>query len=354
MLIANFKKQLHTFELNIDFQANVEVLGILGPSGCGKSMTLKCIAGIEKPDSGYIELDGVVLYDSTRRINLSPQKRHIGYLFQHYALFPTMTVEQNLLTGIRPEEVINSSEKVREVIHNLKLEGVEKKKPHLLSGGQKQRVALGRILLNSPRILMLDEPLSALDQFLKWRVQLDLLELFEQWQKTVLLVTHNREEIFQLCDTVTVLTEGKNDVKQTVSELFNAPQSLSAGVLAGYRNFSRIEIVNLEKGLFKALDWGVTLHSPKLSDRAVHCGAFSQSFSVISEADGQIENVIPVACLHKFGKMEFESLVCSTPAGNNGNSILFIELNKEKAPLYERGEVFNICIPPRDLIFFDN
>ena len=353
MLKANFKKQLHTFELDIDFQADLEVLGILGPSGCGKSMTLKCIAGIETPDSGYIELDGVVLYDSARKINLSPQKRHVGYLFQHYALFPTMSVEQNLLTGIRPDQAKDSREKSKQVLQTLKLEGVEKKKPHLLSGGQRQRVALGRILLNSPHILMLDEPLSALDQFLKWRVQLDLLELFERWQKTVLLVTHNREEIFQLCDSVTVLTDGKNDAKQTVTELFSAPQSLSAGVLAGYRNFSKIEIIDLEKGLFKALDWGVALHSPKLTQNALHCGAFSQSLKVIGEKDQETENVIPVACLHQFGKMENESLVCSTPGGNTGNSILYIELHKGETLPPGKSESFSISIPAQDLIFFD-
>ena len=354
MLIAKFRKQLHTFELDVDFQAESEVLGILGPSGCGKSMTLKCIAGIETPDSGYMELDGVVLYDSVRKINLTPQDRRVGYLFQHYALFPTMTVEQNLLAGFRPDDGKDPHEEVQQAIHGLKLEGLEKKKPNMLSGGQMQRVALGRILLNQPKILMLDEPLSAMDQFLKWRVQLELLELFERLQKTVLLVTHNREEIFQLCDTVTVLTEGKNEAKQTVSELFTAPQSLSASILAGCRNFSRIEIIDQTQGIFKALDWGVTLHSSKLPLNAKHCGAYSQSFEVINGSDTGLQNIIPVTCLHRFGKGAIESLVCSTPGESSGDSVLYLELNTNKSSYPEASGEFQFTIRPEDLIFFDS
>lgn len=356
MLIVNFVKHLHSFDLIVDFQAKSEVLGILGPSGCGKSMTLKCIAGIEKPDSGYIELDGVVLFDSVKNINLSPQDRHMGYLFQHYALFPTMTVEQNLLAGIRPENTENKMSEVRQIITTMKLVGLENKKPDQLSGGQKQRVALGRILLNKPKILMLDEPLSALDQYLKWQVQLELVELFERWQKTVLLVSHNREEIFQLCDTVSVLTKGVNEAKQTVEELFNAPQSLSAGVLAGCRNFSKIEIIDLSQGLFKAHDWGVTLHSSKLTPGSRYCGAYSHNFEVTNKISGNsavAENLIPVSCLYRFGKGVTESLVCSTPGGSNGYSVLYLELRPVEGSITDNDEPFQVSIPPQDLIFFD-
>lgn len=354
MLIANFTKRLHSYDLNIDFQAESEVLGILGPSGCGKSMTLKCIAGIEQPDSGYIELDGIVLYDSVKKINLPPQNRRVGYLFQHYALFPTMTVEQNLVASVRPEDAQNLHSEVQQIMRVMKLEGLENNKPDRLSGGEKQRVALGRILLNKPRILMLDEPLSALDQYLKWQVQLELVELFERWQKTILLVTHNREEIFQLCDTVTVLTDGTNEAKQTVSELFNAPQSLSAGILAGCRNFSKIEIINQSQGLFKALDWGVTLQSPKLMPGFRYCGAYSHSFEANSSLDAESRNTFSVACLHRFGKGATESLVCSTPGGSSGHSVLYLELESGKEKLPENREQFYVSIFPQDLIFFES
>ena len=354
MLIADFTKHLHSFDLKVGFQAESEVLGILGPSGCGKSMTLKCIAGIEKPDSGYIELDGVVLFDSSNKINLSPQERRLGYLFQHYALFPTMTVEQNLISGVRPEEAENLRSNVQQVLQVMKLEGLEKKKPQFLSGGQRQRVALGRILLNKPKILMLDEPLSALDQYLKWQVQLELVELFERWQKTILLVTHNREEIYQLCDTVTVLTEGSNETKQSVADLFASPQSLSAGILAGCRNFSKIEIINPTQGLFKAVDWGVTLQSPKLTPSSRYCGAYSHNFELTTNPDGKEPNTLPVTCLHHFGKGATESLVCSTQGGSSGHSVLFIELVADEGPNEDQLESFQVSISPKDLIFFDS
>lgn len=357
MLIVNFVKHLHSFDLNVDFQADSEVLGILGPSGCGKSMTLKCIAGIEKPDSGYIELDGVVLYDSETNFNLAPQDRHVGYLFQHYAFFPTMTVEQNLLAGFRPDKNRNKASEIRQVVQTMKLEGLENKKPDRLSGGQKQRVALGRILLNKPDILMLDEPLSALDQYLKWQVQLELVELFDRWQKTILMVSHNREEIFQLCDTVTVLTDGKNESKQTVAELFNAPQSLSAGILAGCRNFSKIEITDLAAGVFEALDWGVTLHSSRLPFDAKYCGVYGHNIDVSNRKNGnstQAKNHIPVKPLYRFGKGMTESLVCSTPGGNSEHSILYIEIGSDVGAQTKNDGLLQVSISPNNLIFFSS
>lgn len=352
MLRANFTKQLNNFELKINFEAGSEVLGILGPSGCGKSMTLKCIAGIEKPDSGTIELDGITLFDSDKGINLSPQNRRLGYLFQHYALFPSMTVEQNLLSGIRPDDRATSEKDIKEIVKMMKLEGLEKKKPQFLSGGQRQRVALGRILLNKPKILMLDEPTSALDQYLKWQVQLELVELFERWQKTVLLVTHNREEIFQLCESVSVLTEGVNETKQSVSSLFAAPQSLSAGILVGCRNFSRIEILDLEAGLFKAVDWGLVLQSAKLTADAVNCGVYSHNFKFEKPEDPAPVNQISLKCRYNFSNGAIASLVCSPIAQEASDAILYLEVDSSTPNLPQNGESFKASLPAENIIFF--
>ncbi len=352
MLRANFTKQLNNFELKVNLEADSEVLGILGPSGCGKSMTLKCIAGIEKPDSGTIELDGVTLFGSEKGINLSPQNRRVGYLFQHYALFPSMTVEQNLLAGIRPEDRTTSQKSIADIVKMMKLEGLEKKKPQFLSGGQRQRVALGRILLNKPKILMLDEPTSALDQYLKWQVQLELVELFERWQKTVLLVTHNREEIFQLCESVSVLTEGVNEAKQSVASLFDAPQSLSAGILVGCRNFSRIEILDLAKGLFKALDWDLLLQSPKLTADATNCGAYSHNFKQIKPEDPAVVNQISLKCHYNFSNGAIASLVCSPLAEEAGDARLYLEMYASTPNLPQNGDTFSASLPPENIIFF--
>jgi len=156
-LIVDIKKRLGSFSLSAQLEAGDGVTGILGSSGCGKSMTLKCIAGIERPDSGHIELDGVVLYDSRKRIDLHPQQRRVGYLFQNYALFPNMTLRQNILCGLKNQP--DRAQRVKEadeMIALMGLNGLERHRPYQLSGGQQQRAALGRILVNKPRLLMLD------------------------------------------------------------------------------------------------------------------------------------------------------------------------------------------------------
>ena len=176
-LKVHIKKDYGSFKLNVDFETSHAPLAILGSSGSGKSLTLKCIAGIEKPDEGYIELNGRVLFDSEKKINLTPQQRKVGYLFQNYALFPNMNVVQNIMCGLTHYQCKKGStlkqkyeEKLRKVVEFLEffqLKGLEKHKPHQLSGGQQQRVALARILASQPEVLLLDEPFSALDEHLR-------------------------------------------------------------------------------------------------------------------------------------------------------------------------------------------
>ena len=164
-LIVDIKKRLGSFSLSAQLEAGEGVTGILGSSGCGKSMTLKCIAGIERPDSGHIELDGVVLYDSRKRIDIHPQQRRVGYLFQNYALFPNMTLRQNILCGLRNQP--DKAQRVKEaddMIAMMGLQGLEKHRPYQLSGGQQQRVAMIRALVQPFDFLLADEPISHLDE----------------------------------------------------------------------------------------------------------------------------------------------------------------------------------------------
>ena len=168
MLQVRIKKKLGNFLLDVDFSMDGGIFAILGASGCGKSMTLKCIAGIERPDEGRIVLNDRVLFDSAKRINLPPQKRKVGYMFQDYALFPTMNVVQNIQAGMgrKPDP-----KKVREYITGFQLGGLEHHMPDQLSGGQKQRVAMARMLAAEPEVLLLDEPFAALDSYLKWKME---------------------------------------------------------------------------------------------------------------------------------------------------------------------------------------
>ena len=194
-LEVNIEKKLDGFTLRAAFSAGNTPTALLGASGCGKSMTLRCIAGIVKPDKGRIVLDGRVLFDSEQHIDLPPQQRGAGLLFQNYALFPNMTVEQNILCGLKAEKD-RAARQVRcaELLRAMRLEPLAKRYPAQLSGGQQQRTALARILAGRPRILMLDEPFSALDSYLREAVESEVGSLLAGFDGTALLVTHNRDE----------------------------------------------------------------------------------------------------------------------------------------------------------------
>ncbi len=258
-LYVDIKKDLGSFVLETKFEADRGVTGILGASGCGKSMTLRCIAGIMKPDEGRIELDGTVFFDSGKKINLKPQQRHVGLLFQNYALFPNMTVWQNLMAGLLPHEKDKkrAAASIKAMIGKFCLDGLEKHKPGQLSGGQQQRVALARIFLSKPGILLLDEPFSALDDFLKWKLELELADLLEEFKGSTLFVSHSREEIYRVCNRVCVMDQGKSSPVIPVKQLFEVPRSRAAAVLSGCKNFSRARAAG-ERQVY-AEDWGVTL-----------------------------------------------------------------------------------------------
>ncbi len=258
-LYVDIKKDLGSFVLEVQFEAEGGVTGILGASGCGKSMTLRCIAGILKPDEGRIELDGTVFFDSEKKINLRPQERRVGLLFQNYALFPNMTVWQNLKAALLPYQKDKKQVEalISSVIEKFALTDLEKHRPSQLSGGQQQRVALARIFLSEPRILLLDEPFSALDDFLKWKLELELTALLEEFQGNTLFVSHSREEVYRICDRVCVMEQGRSSPVITVKKLFEAPVSRAAAILSGCKNYSRAQSAG-ENQIY-AKDWGATL-----------------------------------------------------------------------------------------------
>lgn len=276
-LYVDIRKKLGGFTLETQFEAADGVTGILGASGCGKSMTLRCIAGIVKPDEGHIELDGKVLFDSREKINLRPQERHVGLLFQNYALFPNMTVRQNLMTGLKAEKTGKKEAEIRiqEMLEKFELKDLEKHKPAELSGGQQQRVALARIFLSSPRVLMLDEPFSALDGYLRWNLEQELLETLKEFGGPTLFVSHSRDEVYRICDRVCVMDQGASSPVIPVKQLFEAPESRAAALLSGCKNFARAEVKEAasadKPGRVYVQDWGETLtftgeHGPDTED----------------------------------------------------------------------------------------
>ena len=238
-LEVDIEKQAGDFHLQVSFSCKEELLGILGASGCGKSMTLKCIAGIEKPDRGRITLDGCILFDSEKKINLPPQKRQVGYLFQNYALFPNMTVRENILSGLHREKDRRKKEETADrMLDLMRLRECAGLRPAQLSGGQAQRTALGRILVNRPLLLMLDEPFSALDTHLRLKLQMELKNLFQEYGRAVLMVTHDRNEAFRMCDKLGVMTEGKMQTVRNTRDLFTDPRTYQTAVLTGCKNIA--------------------------------------------------------------------------------------------------------------------
>ena len=238
-LEVNIEKRLGGFHLRASFSCEKEFMGILGASGSGKSLTLKCIAGIEKPDRGRIVLDGRVLFDSEKKLHLPPQQRRVGYLFQNYALFPGMTVRQNILCGLHGEKNRESREKrADEMLDMLRIRDIAGQKPETLSGGQAQRTALGRILVNKPDLLMLDEPFSALDIHLRLKLQTELKDLLAGYDGGILMVTHDRDEAFRMCSRLGVMDQGQMLAVKKTKELFADPETRAAAVLTGCKNIA--------------------------------------------------------------------------------------------------------------------
>ncbi|WP_407410635.1 sulfate/molybdate ABC transporter ATP-binding protein [Methanobrevibacter sp.] len=283
-LKVNIQKELKEFDLNIDFELKNGCLGILGPSGCGKSITLKSVAGIVDPDNGVVSLttdSENVYFDSSKKINLKPQKRNVGYLFQNYALFPNMTVEENVAAGLSKDD---DKKIVSDMIKRFHLEGLEKRYPRQLSGGQQQRVALARILAYSPDAILLDEPFSAMDTFLKEQLRIQLSNILNDFDGLSILVTHDRDEVFQFCDELIILDKGKIIAKGETHNIFENPKKVQVARLTGCKNISKIEII--DDYHVKSLDWGVTFEvSQKISPNITHIGIRAHDFSPASEND---------------------------------------------------------------------
>lgn len=238
-LLVDLEKTLGSFRLRVKFETQGGTLGLLGASGCGKSLTLKCIAGIERPDRGRIVLDGVTLFDSEANIDLPPQKRGVGYLFQNYALFPHMTVRQNILCGLRAEKNAARREaELTRVLDLLQLRGLESLRPAQLSGGQQQRTALARMLVTRPRLLLLDEPFSALDSHLRGHLQIELKALLADYGRDALLVTHSRDEAYHMCARIAVMEQGRLLTLRETKQLFADPGSICAAALTGCKNIA--------------------------------------------------------------------------------------------------------------------
>ncbi len=345
-LSVDIEKRAGGFHLRSRFEAQDETLAILGASGCGKSMTLKCIAGIETPDSGRIVLNGRVLFDSGQRINLPARSRNTGYLFQNCALFPNMTVEQNIACGIPKSR--DKVKAVRDKIGAFYLEGLERHYPHQLSGGQQQRVALARMLASEPSLLMMDEPLSALDSFLKWQLELEILKVQESFGGTILFVSHNRDEVYRLCDRVAVMEDGATIEVLDKKDLFTKPQTLSTALLSGCKNFSAAVKTGPETLL--ATDWNAELAVSKpVPDDIRYIGFRAHCFELSHSGGGR--NVIETRVTRVIEDM-FSIIVIAHVQGGEDKDWAYLrcELSKEKWDAMGAPETLYLRLPEDHII----
>jgi molybdate transport system ATP-binding protein len=236
MLAVDFEKRLGDFLLRPRFQADDELVVLLGPSGAGKSLTLRAIAGLLRPDRGRIELSGGVVFDSERRLDLPPQARNVGYVVQDLALFPHLTVSENIGFALQGWKRRAQQERVAELIDLLGLQGLEARLPGSISGGQQQRVALGRAIAARPGALLLDEPFSALDAPVRTALRREVANLRRQLGLAAVFVTHDLQEAYGLADRIALYDEGEVLQFGPRDDVFGHPASVRAAQLLDARN----------------------------------------------------------------------------------------------------------------------
>lgn len=343
-LSVNILKRLPGFTLSVSFTAEAGVTALLGASGSGKSMTLRCIAGVEKPDEGSIVLDGRVLYDSKKKIDLPPQTRKVGYLFQRYALFPNMTVLQNIDAGLSLERDARARKAKRESwIARSRLEGLEARFPRELSGGQMQRVALCRMLAGEPEAILLDEPFAALDTHLRWQMEGEVKETLAEFLGAALLVSHDQGEVYRMSERVCVLNAGKSEPVTATRDLFERPGTLQAALISGCKNCAPAEM--LGENTVRVPGWNARLVCRSAEGRGItHVGVRAHA---VVPCEAGAENALLCRIL---GAEEdvFSRVLMLLPLG--GTATIRSEIGKERDVALPVGSEMWFCLPKHALM----
>ncbi|MEG0292155.1 MAG: ATP-binding cassette domain-containing protein [Anaerovoracaceae bacterium] len=252
----NLKSKLDNFNMDVAFQSEARRIGILGASGAGKSMLLKYIAGISEPLEGSIVIDKVCVFDSQNKIDIKPQNRNVAYLFQSYALFPTMTIGENI--SIIAKGTKEQKQKTTdELLNKFHINNLKDRYPSELSGGQQQRAALARIMAYEPKLILLDEPFSALDESLKENLQMDLEEMIADYNGMVVLVSHNRDEIYRFSQELLIMNNGKSAEYGKTKEVFANPKTLEGAKMVGINNILMAKHVG--NGIIEIPEWNIKI-----------------------------------------------------------------------------------------------
>ena len=282
-------KQLESFPLSVSMDIGERPFGVLGHSGSGKSMTIRCLAGLETPDRGHIILNGRTLFDSDKGIDLPCHQRRIGVVFQNYALFPHMSVADNIAFGLQESSPQQQQKVISHFLSLVKLDGLGHRYPKQLSGGQQQRVALARALAISPDALLLDEPLSALDNYLRSQIEQLLIDVFATYPGVVVFVTHKLEEAYRVCDRLMVLDDGRVLANGPKATIFEHPGHFQVAKVTECKNFSAIQI--RDRHHVTAVDWNLSLRVEEaVSDPCTHIGIRAHHLTF---PDSLGENTVP-------------------------------------------------------------
>ncbi|WP_143316663.1 ATP-binding cassette domain-containing protein [Clostridium sp. HBUAS56017] len=344
-LHIDIEKQLPTFKLEAKFTEENKILGFLGASGSGKSMTLRCIAGLETPTFGKIVLNNKTLFDSEKGINLPPQKRNVGFLFQNYALFPNMTITENIEIVLNETNRNEKNNLIKNYIKRLDLNGLENRYPSQLSGGQQQRVALARALITSPDILLLDEPFSALDHHLRSEMEKELMYILKDFRADVIFVTHNIKEAFRVCDNIIIYDKGSTLCKRDKKDLFEKPQSLEEAKLTGCKNISTCKKTG--SNTIYAENWGYELSfKDTIKSDVQFIGIRSHSIKLTNSHENSfsftIENII---------ENPFDYTLYVKNKDKKESKSIHLTLSK-KEMIFSNGDKINLHFPYNSLFYF--
>jgi len=316
-----------------------EFISLLGPSGCGKTTVLRMVAGFERPSSGAIHIDG---QDVT---SLRPNQRNVGMVFQAYALFPNLTVAENVAFGlkVKGEAKATRSDRVREMLSLVGLEHLEDRYPFQLSGGQQQRVALARALAVQPRVLLLDEPLSALDAKIRVSLRDEIREIQRRLGITTIFVTHDQEEALSMSDRVVVMSQGITQQVGVPIEIYNRPRTRFVAEFVGRLNVIEAETIDPDKGTVRINDTIIDLRRP-VSPGPVTLAIRPEGISLGRGSDGAIHFSGPVEHINFLGSV----IRVQTRMGQM--PILLDVFNRTDRDLPLLGRTYEFSISPAEIV----
>lgn len=359
MLDIDIRKTLPEFELRVSLAVKQEIMAILGPSGCGKTMTLKCIAGLTQPDKGSIRLNQQVLFDSQTGINLPARERRIGFLFQNYALFPHLTVSENIAFGLQHLSKRERQSKVEQILPKTRLEGLGHRYPSELSGGQQQRVALARALAAEPEVLLLDEPFSALDTNVKQRLEAELLEIQEFYQGHVLFVTHNLAEAYRLSSKMAVFEAGsllqwgdrhtiiERPASRRVAQLIGMENILAAAVGQAEQNRVNLKIAGIGEELSLQPD-----HPERVNKDQAFVVAIRPEYVKLAAGPG--ENCLAARLTDCTEELSSYSYRFNLSSSEKEPVIIKVWIPKSSGPQLTPGQTCHLYFPPDKLVLIRN